>query len=257
VTEPFASGLRAELLDAANRQRTRRARRRRVSTMSGIGIAAAILIFAGTSVFRSDRASAGVDIKVENGHLIVRLVDLESRPDVIRDALARAGLQATVTAKPVGPSDVGRFLGQVAGGPAAPPDLQTIDERNGTFIGFVLPVGWPGQLDLVVARPAAPAETYFVPSNAFAEGEPLACSPLPGETLTNVAAHPPPGITLRVRAIANGQLDPIVGLAEAVAAHPTYRVAGANAFSTTDVVLTVTPDGTPPVTLQTTANARC
>jgi hypothetical protein len=218
-------------------------------------VAIAVSAFAVAGLVRPKQASAGVDIKVENGQLIVRLTDLESRPDVIRSALRSAGLNATVQAVPVGPSEVGRFVGGVGSGPS---ELHVIDDRDGTFAGFAIPVGWAGHLDLIVGRRAAPTEGYFRPSNAFAPGEPLACADLPGSTIATAAELVPSGVSIRVLAVpVRGQPEPMVSLEEAVASHPNNLVAAAEAFSPTDVVLFATPDGSQPLAAPRPAEGQC
>jgi hypothetical protein len=257
MTDTFASSLRDELVAAGNRRLLQRARRRRALLVTAVFAAIAAAAFAGTGLLRTQQASAGVDIKVENGQLLVRLTDLESRPDVISSALRAAGLSATIEAKPVGPSEVGRFIGAAGNGPL-PPELQAIDERDGTFAGFALPERWPGQLELLVGRRAEATETYFRPSNAFARGEPLACSNLAGMTIAGAVDNAPAGLPIRVVAISEtGQPEQFGSLADAAVMRPSYLIAGAQAFSPADVVIFATPDGSQPLTSPRPPDGRC
>ncbi|MEY2423030.1 MAG: hypothetical protein QOI95_3097 [Acidimicrobiaceae bacterium] len=257
MSDSFGDSLRDELVTAARRARYRQTRRRRMGALATFGATLLIAVLAGAQLLHTDRAEAGVDIKVENGQLVVRLTDLEFRSDVIRDALARAGLHVTVSAQPVGPSDVGRFVSAVGAGAAPPRELHALSERDGTFEGFVLPVGWPGELDLIVGRPATATETYFKASNAFAAGEPLACSHLLGQALRDIAGHVRTGVRLRVLVVSVNEANPVpVTLEEAIRANPDLQVAGAKAFSSSDVVVLATTTGQLPGTTPT-ASSEC
>ena len=109
------------------------------------------------------------------------------------------------------------------------------------FTGFTVPVEWEGHLTLIVGRPAEPREPYVQPANAFAEGEPLACTGLLGATLevakreANAA-----GLTVIVDAYVDGS---IVHGAE----RPSWHVVEGWAQSADTVRLSVTEDGKPPV----------
>ena len=243
MTDAFEAKLRSELVDAAGRRNRQIQRRRRVIVVT---VAALAVVVAATAfsigLTRPKPASAGVDVKVQNGELTVRLTDLESRPEVIRSALAAAGLRVTISAVPVGPSNVGRFVSTFA--TATPPELRTVDASGSSFAGFVLPVGWPGELDLMVGRPAATGESYVKPSDAFAAHEPLACSKVLGAALADVARLGPAGVSVRVQLFEpDGTTGPPLPLADALATHGTYRVAAAEAFSPTDVKLDASSDG--------------
>jgi hypothetical protein len=244
MTGTFQAQLKDELLRGAERLRAARKRRRRAMVIG----AAAILLIAATaiavSVVRPSPASAGVDIEVKDGSLTVRLTDLESRPAVILRALRDAGIDATVTAVPSGPSEVGRF--QLAIGTGALP-AKLLDPRDGTFIGFVVPVGARDRLDLLVGRPAARGEQYLKPSNAFAKGEPLACAGgLLGQTLRDDSAKlagAAPSIRVLIYAPATPPTQ--TSLADALVTAGDWRVVQAAAFSATDLIVTVDVDGAP------------
>lgn len=257
MSEPFDARLRGELVAAADRRHGQRVRRRRVAMLSIVVLVIGAAVFAANGFVRSDEASAGVDIKVENGQLTVRLTDLESRPDAIRQALDKAGLPVSITSAPVGPSDVGRFVSEEAGGPSLPPELHVLDAHNSTFAGFVIPVSWPTPLTLVVGRPANAGEHYITGSNAFAEGEPLACSGVFGQSLASAPAHIPAGLVVRALTSDGTTIDTVVSLDRAIAAHPDYLVATAAALSSTEILLTATPDGRPFLNSAATLNAQC
>ena len=74
----------------------------------------------------------------------------------------------------VGPSLVGRFVGDTQSGER--PGAGRVDRNGPAFSGFVIPAGFEGTLVLAVGHPASDGEPYRSFSNAFSEGEPLACS---------------------------------------------------------------------------------
>jgi hypothetical protein len=179
---PFAERLRAELVAAAERQvALRRQRRRRAlggaATAALGGVAALLLVV----LPAPSPAAADVVVRVEAGTISVTLVDLEHRPDRIEEAVRAAGLDVRIRAVPVGPSNIGRFVGQES--TVLPPELHLIDATEQSFRGFALPVGWAGSLDLLVGAPADPDEPYAVFSDATEPGEPLACRLLAGRRL--------------------------------------------------------------------------
>jgi hypothetical protein len=176
--------LRRELVRAAARRRSRS--RSLVLTIGALVASAALLVVSGPGP-----ALADVQVEVQGGRLLVRLVDLEHRPEHIEGVLRGLGLDASVVDAPVGPSQVGRFVGTLDDSDLAT-DLRRLGAAKATFQGFSVPVGWTGRLDLRVGRPAGPGESYAVFSDALAPGEPLACRPLlgrPADEVLGAVAH--------------------------------------------------------------------
>lgn len=186
MTSPFERALRDELMTA-----TRRPPRRRVarSGLAGVLAVAATALLIGSSLL-GDPTPAGADVEVthENGRVIVRLTDLANTPEAIEAALDPEGLDIHVASAPVGPSNVGRFVGQLTTD-ADIVDLDYIRVDGVTFMGFSLPEHWDGSLTLLLGRAAGPGEVYETSSNAFAPGEPLACTGALADPLTDVAAR--------------------------------------------------------------------
>ena len=172
--------LREELVRAAAR---RRARGRSLVATIGVLLGACALLVATRPV----PALADVAVDVRDGRLLVRLVDLEHRPEHIEGVLRGLGLDASVVDAPVGPSRVGRFVGTLDEGLHAA--VRRLGAAAAGFEGFSVPVGWTGHLDLRVGRPASPGESYAVFSDALAPGEPLACRPLLGRSAGEVLAE--------------------------------------------------------------------
>ena len=246
MTTSFREDLRAELVAAAARRQNERTRHRRVLELAAGVIVVVAVAVAVVGYSSRQPASAGVDIAVRDGELVVRLTDLESRPAIVQTALVEAGLDASVSALPTGPSQVGRFVGiRVSRGSTA--DLRRIDERNDTSAGFGVPVGWTGHLDLDVGRAARIGESYAASTDAFAPGEPLECSGVAGATLADALAP----VTRRVPAaralgtVAGGEAMAPAPIAQFAAEHPTWRVVRAIATSPTDVLVVASVDGRP------------
>jgi hypothetical protein len=244
VTVPagFVEALREDLVRAAVRQHRRRAARRH-QIAAALGTAACLLVGGMLVVSRPVPARADVRVEVGGGRVVVTLADLEHDPREIEAGLRAAGLHVTVSAAPVGPSEVGRFVGNATNG-ALPLDLRTIgaDANRATFAGFSVPVGWSGTLDLRIGRPARGDEPYDSFTDAFAPGEPLACRALIGRTAAEVA-----------HLLATSPLDLVVEAADhqapssfplaamAGSDHGHWVVVGADATSRHRVVLRIQP----------------
>jgi hypothetical protein len=178
---PFVDAYADELHAAAVRLQARAAAPRRRPVLVPVAAAVAgVALVVGTLLggLRPHAADASVRVQVEEGRVIVTLVDLEHRPEEIEAAVRAAGLDVSVVAVPVGPSEVGRFVGEVASD--LPAELRVVDGGRSTFAGFSLPTWWRGSLHLEVGRPARAGETYAAFSDALAPGEPLACTGLLG-----------------------------------------------------------------------------
>jgi hypothetical protein len=164
--------LRAELVRAAARRRTRH--RPLVALLGGLLLAGAALV-----ALRPVPALADIELELRGDRLLVRLEDLEHRPEHIEGVLRGVGLDASVVAAPVGPSEVGRFVGTLDDA-RLPSEVHALDHGGATFAGFSVPRDWTGHLELRVGRPARDGEPYAVFSDALAPGEPLACRRLLG-----------------------------------------------------------------------------
>ncbi len=183
---PFVAELRRELLAAARRE-VRRRRRRPLMAAVAAG-AAAVVALVLVLVPQPTPAAADVVVRVHDGVVEVTLVDLEHRPERIEAAVREAGLDVRVRSVPVGPSSVGRFVGEDFGG-TLPGELEPVDDGPAGFRGFLLPVGWSGELHLLVGAPAGEREVWARFSDATAPGEALACRAVVGRRGGVVAAE--------------------------------------------------------------------
>lgn len=187
MTDPFLAELRTEVVAAARRQDRRRRRHR----TGGLAAAAVVIALLTSGVLLFDAASdadARVEVVEIDGELRVRITDIEARPHEIETAAADAGLDLEIEPVPVGPSNVGRFVGAY-GSEGLPPDLRRTDGDGATsFDGFLIPAGFDGQLRLSLGRPAEPGEEWTVGSNALSRGELLACEPLQDAPLSDTLA---------------------------------------------------------------------
>jgi hypothetical protein len=246
---PFVDALGDELYAAAVRRTSPRAvaRRQRRRVLAPLGTAAAaVAVVAGTLIVVAgpDTAQAAVQVEVADGRVVITLVDLEQRPEAIEAELAEAGLDVSIVAVPVGPSTVGRFVGDVA--TELPPELHVTRGGRTAFSGFSLPLGWPGSLELHVGRAARDGEAYAAVSDAFAPGEPLACSEaLGGPAQLALALAQERGLTASFLALLPGDAGWQRVDAQDVAAGPfgAWVVMAANATSADDVVVRIQDAG--------------
>lgn len=177
--------------------------------------AAVVLVVVGAVLFRGSSAPASADVEVirQGDDLLVRLTDLRNRPEEIEAAAREAGIDLRISEAPVGPSNVGRFV--TAEGTEPPREIQVDAERNNTFTGFRIPVGWDAPVHLVLGRPAREGEEYVITSDALTFGEPLECRPLLGLTVTELRRELGEGWRVRwetvtptgTRALAPWELD--------------------------------------------------
>lgn len=203
----------ADDLSAATVRRARRASKVRAILHAGVGTTAAVLVavvaIVGIEVHRSVPVGADVRVTYTGGHIEVLLVDVEHDADLIEAAAAEAGLDIDVESVPTGPSQVGRFVSYVSDS-TYNHDVVTIGDTNGSFAGFVVPVGWDGSMDLRVGRPARAGEGYASFSDATAPGEPFACADvdtLDVDSITDRAERS--GVTLRWQVISGGSAQTI------------------------------------------------
>jgi hypothetical protein len=251
MSADFVTELRAELVGAAHRLHRRRLRRRRIATRAAVVAAVVAIVGVGAGLaattFEPAPASAGVHVETVDGRLILTVERVEVAPDSVVSALDDHGIEAEVRTVPVGPSQVGRF----ASGSFDPgPGVELLDPEDGTFSGFSIPVDYRGHIELELGRPARPGERY-AGGDAFADGEPLACSGLYGQPLTAVAeyvaAHP--DLRIRVEGAGDGGSltapTPIDDVIDGPMA--TWLVVRATPRSAHDVDVQVTPDGSDPM----------
>ncbi len=203
----FLTELRDELRDAAGatavaaqvRPPSRAPRGRRVRVARWLGAAAAVVAVVGAAmVARPDAAAAGVEVVVDAQGTSLYVTDRDTTPEEIEAAAAEAGLDLRVVAVPVGPSNVGRFVG--ASGSELPAGLELVErESTDGYTGFHVPLDFDGWFELQMGRAAEPGEEWAVLSDVTAPGEPLACEHLAERPLSEVLEQLAPIGPSRVR----------------------------------------------------------
>lgn len=177
---PYKDELRRSLLGAAER----RARRRRRLQRSGMTIAGVVMILTLSVAMLQSRPepSAANVLKIEQTGTEVRvtLEELTATPEQIQEELRAAGINASVQAVPMPPSAVGHFV-SVMMGPGYP---MTPDGTS--FRSFVI-ADAPEYIEVHFGRLAAPGERYAKAIDAFGPGEPLHCTGLRGQAVSEVA----------------------------------------------------------------------
>jgi hypothetical protein len=156
-------------LVAASARHQPRARKRFYAPM---GAAAALLLVLGLvalTVARTSPASASsIAISNQGGWTQVRLEVFDAPPETVVRDLRDAGFEVKRFSATTGPSEVGRVLTIGTVGDAAG---RALPEE----VGFEVPEGWKGTIQLVQGVPAPSGARYMHPTDAFEEGEPLAC----------------------------------------------------------------------------------
>lgn len=234
MSSSFQSAYRDQLVAAVGRS----PRRRQTGLLAaGVGGAAAALLGAVTLL---NPATAQADVEVVRGanRVEVLLKDLQSSAPEVQEALDEANLDVRVEPVPVGPSNVGRFVGDTASEEGLE-DVRRSAASAGGFLGFSIPTDWPGTLTVFLGRPAEAGEHYLVTSNAFAPGEPLACTEVLGSPLAE-AADLLDGMSVQVR----GSLEDrrTTSLAAALASERAdWDVADALVIAEGEVLVTVSP----------------
>lgn len=218
---------------AAHRQR------RRLWTSLGAGITATVAAVVAVLSLGGSPATADVIVTVRDGTIRVTLTDLQASPREVASALADAGLDASVEARPVGPSNVGAFADVGFTGPV-PVTIGHQDVRGNTFRTFTLPEGWKGHLAVGLGRPAQPGEIWALASDAFAPGEALHCSGVRGRSLAE-STEPLTGIAVRAVTPTNPTPVPVADLSPA---ERDLLIVSAEAFSLDDVVVHLGAAGT-------------
>lgn len=180
MSERFLSQLGEEVARTARRV-DRKRRNAKLAAVSAIIVLATVGV---GLVGGSQQASATVDVSIVDGEFIVRLVDFESMPSEVEAAAAAEGLNLKVTEVPVGPSNVGKFVGYETLG-ESPPEIRSIGSGFGetSFEGFALPTDYSGTLEVLMGRPSSKGEEWHTSSDALSKGEVLACKPLLGHPL--------------------------------------------------------------------------
>jgi hypothetical protein len=199
-SEDFIEALHDDLMSAARRTdesaaatppptsprgdqpRQRRWQRGRIAVAAALVTATAVGVFV---VAQPTTVSAEIEVIRQGDELIIRLTDVENRPEEIEQAARDAGIDVSVVEVPVGPSNVGRFAGASTSGGTG--DLYVVDgDRASGFSGFRVPADYDGQVQLMLGRPAKPGETWRVGSISTARGEPLECADVEGRSVGDV-----------------------------------------------------------------------
>jgi hypothetical protein len=240
----FLDDLRAQLLTAAGAGRAavvvepKRSPRRRLLALAAAAVVA-VAVLSGVLVTRStEPASADVEVSVDGDDFIVRLTSLETRPDEIVAEAKKAGLDVRVREEPVGPSNVGKFIGASND---QTPDFRPIDPQSDVYTGFRVRRDLPGTLDLVLGRPARGGERWLASSDALEPGEVLECEPLLGATVDTVS-----------RRIAEEGLDaswfllPFPGPVADPSGYDDWSVVNIEAVAVDEVRVTASEDGSWP-----------
>ncbi len=234
MNRPFDAVLRDELIRAARRP----PRRARVVGLGTIAVLAAMLGFV-IVLGGSDTASADVRISRRDGRIEVLLTDLRNSPESVETAMRAEGLEVQVEAVPAGPSNVGRFVGErtSTGGTT---DMRRVDETRAAFMGFSIPAGWQGRLTVLLGRAARPGEPYATFSDAFAPGEPLACTAGAGRPL-NEFAQALSGFEVMVQGSGGSSGEPLALDLEAALddEHGRWIVTAAFAISADDLIVQI------------------
>jgi hypothetical protein len=240
IADPFQAKLRAALVGAVETKFVRERRRARLRR-AALAMAAIVAVLAAviTVALPDERADASIEIDARDGLLVVRLVDFENRPEQIVGALRNAGINAEVDPVPVGPSNVGRFVGSFASEERGITIYH--DSRRFSFASFSIPQEYQGLLRLKLGRKAEPGEMWQAASDATAKGEALACRPIrgltPAEATRLVAdAH----ATVSWLPAGSGALEPG---AELQSPYNTWRVVDALSPSAGLVAIVLTEDG--------------
>jgi hypothetical protein len=239
--------LRNALVKAVPRQvarARRRAHRRRIVFALVVGLALVTTIV--TFALPDQRADARIDVEQRDGKVYVQLLDFESRPDEIVRALANAGINATVELVPVGPSNVGRFIGSTTSDTAY---FSSSDRFADGYRGFSINDDYKGQLSLELGRPAEAGETWRGAGNALARGEVLACRDLVGKTAAEAisAIH---DVAASIRWFAVNDGNQVVVLAEPTGEYVNWRVIDALSIASNSAVIRITRDGSWPFLIE-------
>lgn len=242
MTTSFEAALGDQLRNAA--LRGRRSQRPQVLLVGAVA-AVSISVAVATALSSSDPASADVEVSRHNGRIEVLLTNLESDGNLVENALRSEGLDVLVTEVPTGPSRSGRFTGIVSSEPGIV-DVHDEAAPGEPFLGFSIPDDWAGQLEIGLGRLAGSKENYEAFTDAFAPGEPLACTDAHGRTL---AASVPQleQLDVLVQPIDAKYTVALVPLADAPEAYGTWYISAGTAMSATSVILDVTID--PPAPL--------
>lgn len=239
IADPYQAALRDALIGAVETKLVRQRRRARVRRVAVAMVAVAALVaVAITITLPDDRADASIEISTRDGSVFVQLLDLENRPDQIVGALRNAGIDAEVEPVPVGPSNVGRFVGASSTQDKA---LVIISDNRFSFTSFSVPENFQGILRLSLGRRAEADEPWRTASDATAKGEVLACRTVRGLTpaeATKIVADAP--ATVNWLPAGGSSLAPG---AELLPPYDTWRIVDALAPSDGLVALILTENG--------------
>jgi hypothetical protein len=173
-------------------------RARRARAQRWLAAAAVVAVVGIALVARPEPAAAGVQVVVAEEQLSLYVTDRDTTPEQIESAAAAADLDLRVVRVPVGPSNVGRFVG--ASGSDLPAGFELVErESTDGFTGFHMPLGFDGWLELQVGRTAEPGEEWAVLSDVTAPGELFACEQLSGRPLGEVLDRLTPATAGQIR----------------------------------------------------------
>lgn len=184
MTSAFERALREELLGAALRDERRR--RRRVRSLLGASVVGAT---GAVALLWPGPAGAEVEVRIRDGRLVVHLTGDGASPDDLVEALRGQRFRVQVEGYVTGPSGVGSFAGISAehgGKEVVEPVIS--DRRGPVFDTFTIPLDFRGLLVVHVGVPGTGRsdEEYDLPTDAFAEEEPLHCAGIFGRPLQEV-----------------------------------------------------------------------
>ena len=180
----FHDDLGRELLRVGLQQQRRRRRRIRTAVASFMAAAVGSL-----TLLWPNPANADVEVRFEDGRVVVRITNSGASPDEVVDALQDAGLDASAEGRTTGPSSVGRFLSAAVAGGGDQPVVLDPAPVGTAFRTFSVPEDFAGKLTIGVGVPSKGSGRYEIPSDAFAPGEPLRCRGVLGARLRDAAGE--------------------------------------------------------------------
>lgn len=250
-----------EQLVAAGHRRAAIARWRGKAARLAAGAAVVAAVFGVGAVVRPPDASAAIEVRHAGNLITVRLVDLEARPEEVEEELRAAGLDVDVTTGATPVQLVGRFVRHASSQPL-PDDLEVLDEDGAAgFTSFALPDDWDGSLQLVLGREAQPGESYIRSINAFADGEPFACTGWRSASLGAIAPQvAQTDLVVSWRALESSQSRPRQLASDELEDMPwsSYIVIEAVSVAPNTVIVTVAHPSTPaPATGDPAEDATC
>jgi hypothetical protein len=215
VAHEFLVRAADDLTTAARNYHRRRRRNRRLAIQASFVVIAMSVV---AIVASQHGAQAGpLQITVTGGIVEIAVLDPAAPIAKVEKLLGDANIPWSVDAIATGPSRAEHIVG-----------LRGISSIGAGPLSVRIPVG--SRLILVVGRAARPGEAYGAATDAFAEGEPLACLGGKGADAPVLAARVPAGVIVRWR-------DSRTSKSLAVSDLEGRRVEMATASSPTDVLV--------------------